>query len=275
MREVGDYFPRNPEISPGFHVPLSQDIMADIETPDYQKSGIGEGPGWAPYSQRQYGSNIYELAIVESLDIDGLRREPAETNEKVRYFDRFKCVNVAPEEINLTGVVFELTRVHLPANGASILERLAVVCDSIDAVNVEGDVVFAFGPITGDRPCQTFVHPDPLVTSPLTFQFNLIREGRASSRKLGTPEPPFVVAGTQVPVGKQVREPWDDFRQGYLTRWADQLQYVDGDQSLMRLFVTITGDPDSWQVRIGGRLSGRWIGTGPTGAALSAATLQP
>lgn len=266
-------FPHYPEIHPGFNIPLAFDLLADIETPDSQKLREWDLSSF-PFSERAFGLDLSEFRFLDKTDLEGFNSKinkgtPAES---IVYFDRFSCVDVSETQIDPVGFVFELTRADVSSGGVTLLQRIATVFDSIDALDDAGNVALSFGPIDGERPCQKFVHPNPLVLLPLTFTFSIVVQERSTMESVSNNEIPFIVAGRTLPNGTNPIEPWSDMRAGYNVRWADLLQYVIAGNKIIRFFVTLKGDAGRWRLSVGGRLAGRWIIDGPGGASVDAAT---
>ena len=278
--DVGDW-PRQPVIGPPARVPLAFDPNTFIETPDYQRMGPGAGPG-DPYIWRFWGWPYPRLMTREqSAKLERARLVqhrltlPADSPERIRYFDELRCIDIDPGDIQESGTAFELVRVHLQKFGTGIVERLATVWDDVTALDEDGDPIFSFGPFLGTRPCRfPLVHPDP-AAGELAVEFRLLVTevpDFADTQSVGLPAYVGPASPFAIPADDNLRTPWRDNRQGYVVRWADLLQYVTGLHSLARMWVILSGQPDRWRIRMGGRLSGYWNSAGPMGVALDQAT---
>ena len=274
MFDASGNFPRTPEIGPAVFVPIAFDPITWIETPEYQKLSPREGPG-APYMLRSYGTTYPTESKPSILEEQHVRTFPANSAERIRYFDEFVCSDIPPDQITTTGTAFELTRVHLQKYGTGVISRIAIVFDDVTALDAAGDPLFQFGPLDGQRPCRwPLVSPDP-AGGTLAVEFRLLATEVPSfsvNPTGGFPVRAFGIPVSSIPADRQIRQPWTDMRMGYITRWADLLQYVSGENILARLFVTFVGLPNRWRIRIGGRLGGFWNSAGSRGVALDAAT---
>lgn len=277
-------WPQDPVIGPNPVVPLAFDPPTFIETPDCQRMPWGERPGWTPYTWRMFGvpapfPQLGEVAntpaALELAEQQHRVTFPANHPERIRYWDRFRCIDIPPDALELGGTAWELTRVHLQKFGAGVVERVGTVFEDITALDDDGDPLFSFGVLDGLRPCVfPLLHPQPGV-APLSVEWRAIAtEMPTSSTIQGSAMPPFIVAASPVviPPDREVLQRWNDMRQGYAVRWADLLQYLTGENVIVRLIVILSGEPDRWRIRVGGRLSGFWNSAGARGVALDAAT---
>lgn len=269
-----DRWPYDPVIGPPVVHPLAFDLLGDIETPEYQK--LGNETIGAPYLLRQYGIDFPTVAVDPEFLADAyVRTFPASSPERLRIFDELRCVDVDPAALAVTGTAIELVRTHVLKYGAGVVERIATIFDNVVALDANGDPLFFFGSLTGERPCIfPLQHPDPAAGT-LSVEFRLlVTEVPDNSRGPLAGFPPYQgpVPPSAVPADSNLRPPWRDLRQGYTTLWSNLLQYVTGESALVRLWVIFSAQPDRWRLRVGGRLSGYWNQAGPMGRALDNAT---
>lgn len=284
---IAGAWPDDPVVGPGGHVPLAFDFPLEIETPDYQRVGLGESPGWSPYTQRMYWSPFpwgpgkapagFKVRPItpEQFAAEFRARFPDQSPERVEYRDAQRCVDVDGSLLSPTVFrAWELARIPFLQFAIGIIERIATQLE-VTALDVTtGDPIFTYSGLNGEDPClDQLVHPDPAVANPLRFGWQLVATGAATlGAGDGQPTyPPLVVAGADIVRGAIV-ETWADMRNGYATFGViGEKQYLANSHQLMRLFARFSGDPNVWQIRVGGRLSGFSQAAGPTGAALQSA----
>ena len=275
-----DDWPRDPVIGPPVIQPLAFDPPTFIETPDYQRSGVHVGPR-SPYMWRTFGRPYPTLMTSAQRRQQANRRLaqhkltfPADSPERIRYYDELRCLDLPPQSLTPQGTAFELVRVHLQKFGTGVVERMATIFEDVTALDAGGNPIFSFGSLIGLRPCIfPLQHPDPAAGT-LSLQFRLIvSELPDVSRALGNAAPyqgPVPVAA--IPPDENMRPPWTELRQGYVVRWADLLQHVTGLNAHVRLWGVFFAQTNRWRLRVGGRLSGYWNSAGRMGVALNNAT---
>jgi len=279
-RGAGD-FPHDPIVGPPARVPIAFDPPTFLETPDYQRSGIREGPG-SPYFWRDYGWPYPILMDAAQRKAAADRRLsshrhvlPADTPERIRYWDELRCVDLPPQRLVTTGTAFELVRVHLQKFGTGVVERISTIFDDVTALDGEGVPLFSFGPLPGNQPCiLPLAHPDP-AAGVLAVQFRLVvSELPDFSLGITAGVPPYQgpLPPAAIPSDENLRPPWSELRQGYDVLWSDLLQHVVGVDCLVRLWIIVFAQPNRWALRVGGRLAGYWNSAGRLGVALDAAT---
>lgn len=263
-----DGFPFGPIVGPGIHVPLAHDPPSFIATPDIQRQGPGPrllkrtyGGNWLPWTARP----------VNPVLLSHKRVTPASDPERLAYWDVSRCIDVDPAVLSPVGVAFDLVRKHLQKNGAGVVQRLATMFPSVVALDGGGLPIFNFGNLDGSNPCPfPLQHPDP-AGGTLDVQFRLVAThvpNYTDAPGAGFPAMLVAAAPQAAPTDELIIAPWNDLRQGYLTRWADELQYITGQNVLVRLIAIYFALPNRWRLRVGGRLSGFWSPVGRRGAAL-------
>jgi hypothetical protein len=203
------------------------------------------------------------------LDTFDQYEAPAAAGEALKPFDRQRCVNADPLAIAPTGITYELVRQDIPAAAVGIIESLPTVF-IVEALDGAGLPVFAYGGTNGVDPCLSrIVHPDANV-DPLTWRWYVVTTHNsalddATEDYLG-PIPP-----EQMP-GDMLLEPWSDMRTGNRSNWPAQRQMPMHPRKTVRVFITLFGPTNRYQVRVAARVSGYWQIAGRRGAALRAAT---
>lgn len=278
-----------PMVQPGYVGPLLGNPLAEIETPEIQMLGVGlevtyRRWGWPvgylpddivdrPTSQWAKGpAQPWGASAATNLTGDFEQYDnPQASPERVQWIDRQRCVDVDPAEVSSFGVTYEIVRVDVPLGSVGVIERLPTVF-TVDALDEGGVPMFSYGAINGERPCLSeLVHPDPAVTEPLTWRWELTEVATTSNADDNT-------IGYQGPVdpmqiqGDPLAERWSDLKWGTNARWADELQIVLAPHSQARLWVTFFGPPNRFRINVGARIGGYRQSGGRRGAAVRAAT---
>ncbi len=275
-----------PLIGPGAVGPLQYHPAEASQTPEIMRMGVGRLVTfrqwglpvgtiplhlasealwkWArgPNQEWGVGQETAQLDQPEQYD------SPASAAEVIQEFDRQRCIDVNTSAIVPTGVSFELTRETVPNGAVSVLQFYPTTLE-VDALDENGDPIFTYSQLNGERPCQErVVHPDPAVGL-LTWQWRITTTHNAAQ---GTP-PPLLsgVSPGQVP-GNDVVQPWTDLRNGNRQWWPDRRQHPVMSRTIIRYFVTLFGPADRYRVRVGGRLGGYWQIAGRRGGAIRSAT---
>jgi len=269
----------DPVVGPGVTSPLAFDLLADLETPEWQKLGY-ETQAWCPYSMRYWGvewpASIAATPARVELERGYTYTFPGLHPERIVYGDRLRCVDVPPATLAVAPQVWELARIDLAGYGLGTIERIGTVFDEITALDAQGAALLTFGNLNGERPClSSLTHPDPLVLDPLLWAFRLV--------VTDVPEffddtlqilPPLVAAPLSDVDGVDLVEPWADLRNGFAFDWSDHKQYLTPRHQVARLLVVLSGTPDRWRITVGGRLSGYFQAAGFAGAAARAAVTR-
>lgn len=197
---------------------------------------------------------------------------PASASEVLRPYDAQRCIVVDPGAIVPSGVAYELAHHPIPTGAVGILERVPTIFEEIAALDANGDPIFSFSQINGERPCLTSLrHPDPAAGT-LSWSWRLTVTTLSSS---DGPLLPMLYVGPTVPLaieGDDLIPGWTDLRYGIASRWGDRHQIVIPARAQVRLWVVLRGQANRWHVRVGGRVAGYWQSGGRRGAALVAST---
>lgn len=197
---------------------------------------------------------------------------PANASEALHPYDAQRCVDVDTGAIVPSGVAFELAHYPIPTTSVGVVERLPTIFEEISALDANGDPIFSFAQINGERPClRALRHPDP-AGGELSWSWRITATTISSG---GGPEVFGEYVGPTLPLaieGDDLIPVWDDLRYGIASRWGDRHQLLVSARSLVRLWVVLRGNPNRWRVRVGGRLAGYWQSGGRRGAALVAST---
>lgn len=275
-----DGFPWEPVIWTGGvpQEPLAFSPCAEIECPDAQRLfpfelPVSEGadPSTLPPSLgqlRMFGQlwhpaeDAPEAREVPDAVADD---KPYGTNERLEWFDQADCIDVASNEIAVTGRVWELARIVVHRYNLVTIERIGYRA-SVTALDDQGDPLATFI-LDGEDPCAVpLTHPDPAVVNPLGFRF-LLQINRLPSSSNGILPPLLVGAAPNLLPSDSPVLSYPDIRFGWREGWPNMNQFTDGGRSLVRFFVTLAGDPNRWELRQMGRLSGYQQQPGRTRAA--------
>lgn len=283
-----DGWPHDPQIGTGGipQMPLAFDFPLEIETPDAQRlwpveypESEGAGPAGLPPSLgqlRMYGQLWWPATAARAArDVpDAVANEhPFAAEEAVYWFDVCRCVAVEADELAVAGRVWELARVTIPRYALAVVERVGYR-GTVTALDEDGEPLATFV-LDGTDPCAVPVtHPDPAVANPLGFRL-LLQVSRLPSDGDGIELPVLAAAlPNQIPAESPVLDV-PDLRYGWAETWPAFHQYITGGRGLLRLLVTLSGDPDRWDVRMMGRLTGYTQQPGRLDAALANATHRP
>ncbi len=208
-----------------------------------------------------------------ALDDRNQYSSPISSSEIVREFDVQRCVEVQPGELLPTGVTYELAHWRLPSGAVMILEDIPTIFDDVTAYDELGVPYHSYGSINGERLCRNeLVHPDPLVTQPLTWQFSLTWTDDPS-RNAPSSLPDLTYRGPVLPaeiLGQHITPPWRDLRYGNLNAaWSHNKQFIAPSSVVVRYWVTLTGPTNKFRVRVGARIGGFWQLGGRKGSALA------
>lgn len=227
----------------GFYVPTADDAFRD-------------GWGISPASTELDDRNRYD--------------SPYTAAETIRMVDVQRCIDIDAADIVPGGVAFELGRMYVPEGHIGVLEQIPTMLDQVVALDGGGTPIFDFGSLNGERLCRNeLVHPDPLVTEPLTWQFSLLWTDWSDFP--GSPLAPAAYSGPVAPSAVQgvaIVRPWSDARNGSQNRWAQDQQYFAPAGSVARYWVTFRGPTERFAVRVGARMQGFVQSGGRYGAAL-------
>ncbi len=218
-------------------------------------------PGWG----------IGPKTHVQQLDLRNQYSEPSASSEAIQYLDVQRCIDVAASDIVPTGVAFELVHWRLPAGAVLILEDIPTMFDTVFALDGAGIPLLQYEELNGERLClDALVHPDPAVTVPLTWRFQ-INYTADPSTSFPTPLMDLAYRGPVSPTeigGNTVLPGWNDMRNGSQNIRAASRQYTIPAGSVVRYWVTFFGPTDRFSLRMGARISGFWQSGGRFGAAL-------
>lgn len=213
---------------------------------------------------------------AESRDMDLTDRlsEPYAASEIINAFDVQRCVLIDQAQINPDpGVLFELVRVRIPSGAICVVEDIPTIFDEVTAIDAFGVELFTYGNLNGSRPClNSLVHPDPLVTVPLTWRFHFTYH---NAPYLAQEESDYI--GPTLPKnisGRAILPPWRDMRAGVNNRWASEKQCLAPASSIVRIWVEFQGPLNRFRVRVGARLGGFYQFGGRRGAALTNALIR-
>lgn len=210
-----------------------------------------------------------------STDMDATDRlsEPYAAVETVRAFDVQRCITVDSSLIVPEGVAFELVHQTTPAGSIGVVEDYPTIFAEVTALDGDGNAVFTYGNLNGSELCTNeLVHPDPMVTEPLRWRFQLDYINIAYLRGIDLRYVGGVPAAEMG--GKAIIPAWNDLRSGSNNRWAEGKQCLVPASSLVRIWIELTGPMDRFDVRVGARLGGFWQFGGRLGAALNNATIR-
>lgn len=216
-----------------------------IPSADDAVKGAIEGTwGLSPLSAELDGRNQYSL--------------PSASSERIQQFDVLRCIDVPANEIIPSGIAYELIHWRIPTGSVGIVEDTPTSWDDVTALDAGGLPIFTYNSLNGERFClHELVHPDPLVTEPLTWEFRLQftddpSQGHRAADSLAYQGPilPEIIGGTSIIA------PWNDARYGAQARWHETRQFIFSSSTIIRLWVVLRGPTARFRVRIGGRLSG-------------------
>lgn len=212
---------------------------------------------------------------AESRDMDKPDRleQPFAAVETVRPYDVQRCVEIAASEITPAPLAWELVHVRIPSGSLCVIEDIPTIFDEVTALDGAGVAILTYAGLNGERLClDELVHPDPLVTEPLRWRFHLeyIGDSYLQGTQLAYVGP---VSPDQL-VGQQILPSWNDIRYGADNRWGESKQCLAPGQSIVRVWIEITGPTDRFDVRVGARLGGFWQFGGRRGSALENATIR-
>lgn len=203
--------------------------------------------------------------------------QPYSSAESIRRIDVQRCVDVDASLITPAGVAFELVHWRAPAGSVVVLEQIPTMFDEVTALDDQGVEFYSFGSLNGERLCRNqLVHPDPLVTVPLTWTFH-ITFSDDPSRNVPSVNPEMAYRGPVPPAevsGQSITPPWSDARYGSQNRWAENQQFLAPSSVVVRYWVVLKGPVDRFDVRVGARLGGFFQSGGRRGAALDAVQVR-
>jgi hypothetical protein len=211
----------------------------------------------------------------DSTDLDQRDQysQPYASGERIQRFDVQRCVLVPASEISPLGVAYELVHWRSPSSSIVVLEQIPTMFDQIVALDDAGVEYYDFGSLNGERPCRNqLVHPNPLVTTPLTWRFFLTFTDDPS-REVPSVAPDLTYRGPIPPAelsGQAITPPWSDARYGSQNRWAENQQFFAPSSVVVRYWVILAGPVDRFRVRVGARLGGFFQSGGKRGSALDA-----
>jgi hypothetical protein len=211
----------------------------------------------------------------KSTDLDERNQytSPFSSSETVRMFDVQRCVDVSAALITPTvGVAYELAHLRTPAGSVLIIEDLPTIFESVEALDNGGVPFHSYGSLNGESLClNELVHPDPLVTVPLTWRFHLTWSDDPSSNAPSN-QPDMTYLGPILPLeifGQHITPPWRDCRMGGQNVWAERKQFLAPASCVVRYWVELRGPTNAFQVRVGARIGGFLQLGGRKGSALA------
>jgi hypothetical protein len=202
----------------------------------------------------------------------GKHRDPALSGEAVDWAESFGLLTgggagqiaypIAPY-----WQVWEMARMVVPVGALGTLEKVVTAIDSVEALDDDGSVLFAYGPQNGARSTlDGLLHPTPGIGM-LKWAF------RVTNINMGpNSDTPLRVLNGRGPQGRDVLDPWSHLSNGSDITWAAEMQRTIQSASLIRVFAMLMGPRDRFRVRIGARLTGYTQSGGPMGRALCNAT---
>lgn len=214
-----------------------------------------------------------------STDLDKRNQfsQPYSSAESIRRFDVSRCVEVLASQITTAGIAFELAHWRSPAGSVVVLEQIPTMFEEVTALDDAGIEIYQFGSLNGERLCRrALTHPDPAVTTPLTWSFHLTFSDDPS-RNVPTVQPDMTYRGPVPPAevaGHSITPPWSDARYGSQNRWAENQQFFAPSSCVVRYWVVLTGPVDRFHVQVGARLGGFYQSGGRRGAALDAVQVR-
>lgn len=216
-----------------------------MPTADEAVRGVLDGTwGLRPTSHELDGRNQYYM--------------PSASSERVQQFDIFRCIDVPANAIIPTGIAFELVHWRIPTGSVGIVEDIPISWDDVTALDGAGLPIFSYNSLNGERLClHELVHPDPLVTEPLTWEFRLQFSDDPSQGH--RPTDSMVYQGPIFPEiirGHSIIPPWRDARYGAQNRWAETRQFIVSSSTIVRMWIVLFGPTARFRVRVGGRLGG-------------------
>lgn len=231
---------------------------------------------WLGNDVATYGAQIVAANDGgEMLRDAATRHDPALAAETIDWSDAFSSLTIGgymggfsprPHAIIPTFKVWELARLIVPVNSLGVVEKVITAIDAVDALDENGDLLFAYGPQNGHKSTlEGLEHPDPAVQ-------RLDWAWRVAINNMGpnSQTPPQTLNGTG-PQGRELLDPWSHLGNGSDLNWADGMQRTIQAASIVRVFVLLRGAHSRWRVKAGARLVGFTQSAGQMSSAIASA----